>query len=50
MDEFDTRQIAVVDGTSNRVVGIVALVDVMRAQANALATTRSVSDAERSTP
>jgi CIC family chloride channel protein len=36
MDELDTRQLAVVDRSSREVVGIIALEDVMRAQAAAL--------------
>ena len=37
MDELDTRQLAVIDDeASRRVVGILALSDVMRTQAQAL--------------
>jgi CIC family chloride channel protein len=46
MDEFDTRQIAVVDETSQKVVGIIALVDAMRAQAAASSSSRHPSRPE----
>jgi CIC family chloride channel protein len=48
MDELGTRQLAVVDGSSQRVVGIIALVDVMRTQASALAAERRAPPAAES--
>jgi CBS domain-containing protein len=47
MDQLDTRQLAVIgDDASRRVVGILALSDVMRAQAHALTRNRDGTEEE----